>query len=131
MKNVLIGNPLELLEEYFNREVCRGISTMTKDECIVILDLATDNGDFKGIAVNHLKITSSADNFVEGEVSFGNKLNCYFAIRYDATVEIHKMKFDEKKTKFVHTKERLRMYRFADITFYMMKRGFNLHKHLI
>ena len=128
--NTEIGNPLEVLQEYLDRKEYRPLSDMQTGECRLILELATSNGDWKGIAVNEFKITSAHDNFIEGEASFGNKLNCYFSIRYDATVTIHKMKFNEDELRFEQTKDRLEMYCFADIVFYMMKRGFNLHKHL-
>lgn len=130
MANTYIGNPIEVAKEYSERKEYRPLNEMTDEECRIILELATDNGDWKGIAVNHLKIGSRASNFIEGDVSFGKGEALYFSIRYDGTVEIHKIKFDEGKMDFIHTKDRLKVYRFADITFYMMRQGFDLNTHL-
>ena len=129
-KNVYIGNPLEAIREFCQRKDYRSIATMTEKECQIILGLALDNGEWKGDAINHIKILTSFSNFVEGNISFGKGDTYYFSIRYDGTVEVHKMEFDEKKMEFVHTKNRLQMYRFSDVTFFMMKCGFNLIEHL-
>ena len=129
MANIYTGNPIDVAKEYYERGEYRSLKDMTDDECRIILELATDNDDWKGIAVNHLRIGSRASNFIEGDVSFGKGNMWCFSIRYDGTVEIHKMKFDEGKMDFIHTKERLRVYRFSDITFFMMKRGFDFISH--
>lgn len=128
--NTLIGNPFNLFEEYTARLGYRRLDSITEEECRVILNLACDNGDFNGIAVNHLKILSAASNFVEGNVSFGGGETYYFIIGHDATVEIHRMEFDAKATQFVHTKNRMKINCFSRIVFYMMRRGFDLHSDL-
>lgn len=130
MANNHIGDPLDILKEYVTIKQYRSIKTMTQDEARLIIEFAIDNGDWHGPAVNHIVITSFAGNFVEGNISFGKGDTYYFTIRYDGTVSIHKMEFDEKKMEFKHTKNTLPIYRFSDIIFFMMKRGFDLIDHL-
>ena len=128
MKNVYIGNPLDVMKEYINRTEYRSLSTMTESN-ETILGLSLDNGGWKGDAINHLKILSRAGNFVEGNISFG-KGETYYFICYDGGVDVHEMKFDEPKLEFIYTKKFLRTYRVVDVTFYMMKCGFDLVSHL-
>lgn len=130
MANIYIGNPLDVMKEYTNRTEYRSLATMTEKECKIILGLSLDNGDFKGDSINHFKIESSYSNFVEGNISFGKGDTYYFSIRYDGTVEVTVMEFDEPKMQFVHTKKKLNTYRVSDVTFYMMKCGFDLITHL-
>ncbi len=130
MSNIYIGNPIEVCKEYSNRKEFRSLANITEEECLIILGLALDNGDWKGDVINHHKILSKFGNFVEGNISFGKGDTYYFSIRYDGTVTVHKMEFIESKLKFEHTKNRLQMYRFSDITFFMMKSGFDLTEHL-
>ncbi len=130
MANIYIGNPLDILKEYVNRKEYRSLITMTNDECRFVLEFAIDNGDFKGNAVNHLKISAKHSNFVEGDVSFGSGETYYFTIRYDGTITIHKMEFSESNMKFFIGKDTLKIYRFSDIIYVMMKQGFDLISHL-
>lgn len=130
MANIKIGNPLDVLREYTNRKEYRSIATMSDDECQTILSLAIDDGEWKGDAINHLKILTKFSNFVEGNISFGKGDTYYFSIRYDGTVDVNKMEFNEEKMEFVHSKNRLRTYRYSDVTFYMLKCGFDLVSHL-
>ncbi len=130
MSNIYIGNPLDVMKEYVKRNEYRSIATMSQDECQRILGLALDNGDWKGDAINHIQIATAYSNFVEGNISFGKGETYYFSIAWDGTVQVNKMEFDEGKTQFVHTKNRLKTYRVCDITFYMMKCGFDLITHL-
>ncbi len=130
MPNIYIGTPLDALRNYCDRKEYRSIATMTKEECALILNLALDNGDWIGASVNHIQISSSHSNFVEGNISLGGGDTYYFSIRYDGTVSVHKMEFDEKKMEFVHTKKILPIYRFSDIIYIMIRMGFDLITHL-
>jgi hypothetical protein len=77
------------------------LQNITEEEILHILSLATDNGDFKGVAVQSLNVESRASNFVEGSFLYGKKNTYHYSIRYDATVEIRRMEFLESETVFV------------------------------
>lgn len=130
MSNIYIGNPLDVIKEYSERKEYRSLATITDKECHVILSLALDNGDWKGHGINHIHVETRYSNFVEGNISFGDGKTYYFSIRYDGTVHVHEMEFSENKTEFIHGKKHLKTYRFSDITFFMMKCGFDLLTHL-
>ncbi len=125
--NTIIGNPLDLFKEYGERKGYRRHEQMTEEECRVIINLAVDNGDWNGIAVNYLKISSAHANFIEGDVSFGDGATYYFSIGHDAAIDIHPMEFDEKRNEFKHGRDRFRTYCCSHIVFYMMRQGFDLH----
>lgn len=129
--NSFIGNPIELMKEYSSRTDLRSIESMTSEEATLIINIAIDNGDWKGQAVNNIQISSKAGNFVEGDVSFGGKETYHFSIAWDGTVQIYILEFDEEKVRFIPSGGLRKIYRFSDIIFVMMKYGFNIHKHLL
>jgi len=131
MTNIYIGNPHEAIVMYGLLNKYRSLQTMTDDECKIILGLALDNDDWNGDAINHMKITSKHSNFIEGNLSFGKKDTYLFTIRYDGTVDVRLMEYDEKKTTFVPSKTRLPIYRAADVIIYMMRRGLDIFSHLM